>query len=291
MAHSYGVGVARFGFLSAGLVITLVLWAATATAVARNPHSVRRLAFDISEAAPTRRVRGVVSRGWAATSSLRARLRVEEIAGSALLAGLVAVLLMGIGFTALLDDVLEGDGVARIDQPAAHGLAVLRDRWLTELLVLVTQIGGPVGQTVLMSSVCLITAIRAKSWSPLILGLIGGVGAGVVVVSAKALVGRPRPASPYAVIAEHGYSFPSGHATGVAAVLLICAWLLCRWVTHTWGGRVTLCATAIGVIGLVGFSRIYLGVHYVTDVLAGWLLGAAWAATVILVGSWITRRR
>ena len=43
---------------------------------------------------------------------------------------------------------------------------------------------------------------------------------------------------------------------------------------------------AIGVTGAVGFSRVYLGVHYVSDVLAGWLLGAAWAGTVILVGSW-----
>jgi undecaprenyl-diphosphatase len=49
---------------------------------------------------------------------------------------------------------------------------------------------------------------------------------------------------------------------------------------------VTVWALAIGVTFVVGFSRVYLGVHYVSDVLSGWLLGTAWAGTVMLVGSW-----
>jgi hypothetical protein len=83
-----------------------------------------------------------------------------------------------------------------------------------------------------------------------------------------------------------GWSFPSGHATGTAATALLSAWMLSRWLIGSWAGRVMLWAKTIGVVLLIGFSRVYLGVHYVSDVLAGWLLGTMWAGVVMLAGSW-----
>ena len=77
--------------------------------------------------------------------------------------------------------------------------------------------------------------------------------------------------------------------TGAAAIGLLTAWVLCRWVVRQWPAQVAVWAAAVAMIGLIGFSRCYLGVHFVTDVLAGWLLGAAWAGTVILIGSWWPR--
>ncbi len=227
-----------------------------------------------------------MSRWGAATSSVRARLRVEDIAGIALLAGLGAVVVLAVSFTALLDDVLEGDGVAEVDHPAARWLAENRDLWLTRIFLVVTQAADPAGQAVWVMLVCALAAWRARSWLPVLLGVVGGGGINVVVVTAKTLVGRERPGSPFALITMHGFSFPSGHATGAAAVGLMCAWMLCRWVVRSWGAQVTVWAATIGVIGVVGFSRVYLAVHYVTDVLAGWSLGAAWAGAVIGAGSW-----
>ncbi|BBU23005.1 hypothetical protein MYXE_27950 [Mycobacterium xenopi] len=62
--------------------------------------------------------------------------------------------------------------------------------------------------------------------------------------------------------------------------------MLTRWLVTRWAGRVAVWAAAIGIAAVLGFSRVYLGVHYISDVVAGWLLGAAWAGAVMVVGSW-----
>ena len=127
---------------------------------------------------------------------------------------------------------------------------------------------------------------RCRSWRPVVLALVCGGGVPLVLFTAKALVGRNRPPLPFALVDADGYSFPSGHATGTAAIMVISAWMLTRWLIPGWTGRVMVWAVAIGSAFLIGFSRVYLGVHYVSDVLSGWMLGMAWAGTVMLVGTW-----
>jgi membrane-associated phospholipid phosphatase len=153
----------------------------------------------------------------------------------------------------------------------------------------VTRLGNTDAQTIWLVLVCVVAAASARSWAPVVVGVVGGGGIGVVIVIAKRLVGRQRPALPYAVMHVDGFSFPSGHATGAAAVGLLGAWMLSRWVIRPWPTRVAVWAATVAMIGLIGFSRCYLGVHFVTDVLAGWLLGAGWAGSVILLASWWSR--
>ncbi|WP_431237484.1 phosphatase PAP2 family protein [Mycolicibacterium aichiense] len=286
MEHGYGVGSASFGLVSFGVIAALAVIAMTAIGVARRPRW-RRVFRYVGNVAAVRRVSDwTTARLGAPTSSLRSRLRLQGIAGVALIAGLVVVTLMAVGFTDLLDDVLEGDGVAVVDHPSARWLAQHRDLWLTNVLVPVTHWGGPAGQTVLLVVVCALAAVRGRSWLPVLLGVVGGGGITAVVLIAKHLVGRPRPPSPFALIPAPGFSFPSGHATGAAAIGLLCAWILCRWVVRRWSAQVAVWAATSAAIALIGFSRLYLGVHFVTDVLAGWLLGAAWTGVVVLAGSW-----
>ena len=279
----------RFGVVGLGLSAALLLLASLAVWVARHPRLAGvRNRFTALPLIDRLHV-------WCSThfggamSAMRDRLGRQGAAATALLAGLIAVMVLAVGFTALLDDALDGDGIAQFDEPAVAWLATNREAWLNTTLALVTHLGDPAAQTMWVIVVCAACVWRSRSWLPVILGLVGGLGISVIVATAKTLVGRARPDLPFALVDSHGFSFPSGHAAGAAAVGLLCAWMLCRWVVHRWAGQVAVWALAITAIIGIGFSRLYLGVHFVTDVLAGWLLGTAWTATVILVTSWWSR--
>jgi len=103
------------------------------------------------------------------------------------------------------------------------------------------------------------------------------IGAQILQVTLKAAFGRPRPE--ITVPLEHVTSaaYPSGHATVSCALAL--ALCIVFWRARS---RSAVAATAAAYVLAVGFSRVYLGVHYPSDVLAGWLVAAAWAAAVDL---------
>jgi undecaprenyl-diphosphatase len=293
MARSTGTS---FGPVSFGVVVLLVLLVAAAVWIARHPHlgdtvwnRVRdtpwvRRAWD---AAVVRRVRA-----WA-TEQAEARQWSRGYRGAVvlLLVELAVVVALADGFTEVLDDVLEGDGIAGIDRPAAEWLGTHRDPWLTTALLIVTAAGSPVGLGLLTVLISSAVALGRRSWLPVVLALVGAIGILIVVLTAKVLVVRERPPIPFAVVTEKGFSFPSGHAAGIAVVAVLSAWILTRYLITRWTPQVAVWAVAIGLTGAVGLSRIYLGVHYVSDVVGGWFLGTAWAAGVILVGHWWERSR
>jgi membrane-associated phospholipid phosphatase len=281
------LGTPGFGAMSAGSLAFLVLLAAVAIWVARHERLLRRLWARVYQVAVIQRVvawarEQISARGWA----LARRWPAYEVAGVALLVGSAVVVALAAGFTAILEDVLEGDGIAGIDQPATGWLATHRDVCLTTTLRVVTESGGPLGLAALTVLTCAVVVWRCRSWPPVVLALVGVSGSALVIFTAKVLVIRNRPHLSFAVIAEDGYSFPSGHAAGTAAIALLCAWMLTRWLITSWTGRVIVWTMAIGLASVIGFSRVYLGVHYVSDVLAGWLLGMSWAGVVMLVGTW-----
>jgi len=113
---------------------------------------------------------------------------------------------------------------------------------------------------------------------------------GLLNVGVKAAVGRARPLLPDAVATAPGLSFPSGHAQSsmvTASVLLLLFLPVAARRTRPY-----LVIAALAFVAAVGFSRIGLGVHYVTDVLGGYLLGAAWvAATTAAFRTWRVERR
>ncbi len=272
--------------MSAGTIAFLALAVVVAIWVARHERLASRLWARLREVAVVGRVvawarERVSAIGWAGR-----RLPAYEVAGAALLVGSAAVAALAAGFTAVLEDVLEGDGIAGLDHPVTGWLATHRDLCATTTLRVATEVGGPASLAALAALTCAVVAWRCRSWLPVALALAGVSGIALVIVIAKALVIRDRPHISFAVLAEDGYSFPSGHAAGTAAIASFSAWMLTRWLITSWTGRVVVWTVAIVLAAVIGFSRIYLGVHYVSDVLAGWLLGMCWAGVVMLVGSW-----
>jgi undecaprenyl-diphosphatase len=119
------------------------------------------------------------------------------------------------------------------------------------------------------------------------------LGAGVAVIGSwvsvnvvlKPLVDRARPPVADRLVFPGDASFPSGHAANAASAWLALAWVVASAVQ----GRAAKCvvwSVAGAVVALVGVSRLYLGVHWPSDVLAGWAVGAAW----VVAGAWLARR-
>jgi membrane-associated phospholipid phosphatase len=106
----------------------------------------------------------------------------------------------------------------------------------------------------------------------------------------KDAVGRPRPVWPDPVDSAHYAAFPSGHAMTAAVVCGLLLWLLRRFGPGRVGWRTAVAVAVVSVVG-VGVTRVWLGVHWPSDVLGGWLFGALVVALAVMVHAWPRRRR
>lgn len=142
---------------------------------------------------------------------------------------------------------------------------------LTFVLRIITELGGAI--VIGIATVVLFFAIKNKRLSFAILGNI--VGVLIVNQVFKFLIQRPRPDEEYRLIEQGGYSFPSGHSMCSMAFYGFLVYLAFRYIKNA---KVRIFATAgLGaLVLLIGFSRIYLGVHYASDVVAGFLLSLAY---------------
>jgi undecaprenyl-diphosphatase len=152
-----------------------------------------------------------------------------------------------------------------------------------EMLRDVTALGS---FTVLTSAVLLAALyLLAGSRHGLVLLLLtSAVGAALVSTSVKIIVDRARPVLVEPGVPTFTASYPSGHALLTAAIVLPMAALLARTIKGQRQRQVVVWG-AVALVIMVGLSRVALGVHWPTDVLAGWSLGAAWAAATLVVAT------
>ena len=207
----------------------------------------------------------------------------------------VFVVLVGIwGFVELADDVLGGETLA-FDRAmflkmrnASDPSDPLGPKWVEELFRDFTALGG-VGVLVLVTLAAAGFLAMERKLGSVIL-LLGAVGGGVLLVTLlKMGFDRPRPDLVAHRVYAHMSSFPSGHSKLSAVTYLTLGGLLARVHPRRWVRTYLLLLAAL-LTFLVGISRVYLGVHWPTDVLAGWTAGASWALLCWLLAGWIQRR-
>ncbi len=204
-------------------------------------------------------------------------------------ATLITTLIIGmaaaVGLTAIAaeiyDAVSESDGVAGLDEPLLAAAISIRTPWLDTAATYLTDVAGVIGMPIIAVLAMIVLAIRRRSWTPIILISAAGVGSLLMTIAGKNLIGRARPditdaVPPY----EHSPSFPSGHALNAVVIAGIIAYLLIlrqqRMITRI----ITITIAAIFAVA-IGATRVYLGHHWFTDVLAACFLGAAWLTLVI----------
>ncbi len=156
--------------------------------------------------------------------------------------------------------------------------------WFRAAMVDITALGGTTALVLIVTLVSGFLMIRYY-WFTLALVLAGTVSGSIVVVLIKNLVGRERPTLTDHLVQVSSLSFPSGHAANSAIVYLTMAVLINRTVSDRIG-QAYISAAAVLLVGLIGFSRVYVGVHWPSDVLAGWAFGTLWAVAWWAIGKW-----
>jgi len=194
----------------------------------------------------------------------------------ALLALFVGVLAPLLVFGFLAEDVWTREGFAW-DLPLLRAVHAWSTPPLDTTMLFFTRVGAPLPMIAFVALALLALLLRGRRGAALFFALAVGGAAGLNVV-AKLVFQRARPALWPSLVTETDYSFPSGHALGSLAVVAALVFL-------TWRTRGRWPTLALGALfaAAVGLSRVYLGVHYPSDILAGWCASLAWVAGVWLL--------
>ena len=205
------------------------------------------------------------------------RLRDVWARDRALLVALAAAAASAVAFGRVTEDYLTNDPLARWDVSFSHWLADRRTSVGVDAFRTIADLGSPAVSACLALVVCVVLYRRAAAADALFLALVL-VGAQVLNVALKLTFHRSRPE--VAFVHLDTYSFPSGHAMIAIAVYGAFAFLY-RSRARTRLRAAAMTAAMIAVVALISFSRLYLGVHYLSDVLGGLAAGATWLALAI----------
>lgn len=245
----------------------------------------------------------------AGARTLAARI-VERNAAELLLVASAGIALLTCGgvLVALIDAITENDALVRLDHAVFAQLHTWHQGWLDAAMVAVTELGGGRISVAVGAAVLAWLAWR-RAWVAAAYWLGALIGARACVMVLKIALQRERPTSIYTGL--ESFSFPSGHATSSMVTYGFLAFLLS--LRQPWRVRIPVLALTAVIVAAIGLSRLYLGMHWLSDVLAGYVTGLAWiallgtayatlhvpaklpparlggvaAAAVIVVGGWI----
>jgi undecaprenyl-diphosphatase len=209
---------------------------------------------------------------------------------------LLAVLAMSLLlFLHLASEVVEGDTSSfdrailfALRRPEALALPI-GPTWLPKVMTEITALGG--GTVLTMMTVLVVGyLVAAKRPSTALFVIVAVSGGAILSAILKHIFERPRPELVPHLVSVSSVSFPSGHAMNSAVVYLTLGTLLAK-SEQTRAVRIYLLVASVLLTLLVGCSRIYLGVHWPTDVVAGWCVGSIWALVCSIIAQHFQDRR
>lgn len=215
-------------------------------------------------------------------------LRIVHTVGAAtwrrLFVAFLAFVIPLLLFVQLADEVGEQETL-RYDERVLLAINSLSSDTLDRIIGATTDLGYTwwVGLvTIVAVSLC----VKSRNYKNALVVVVGVVGSAIINLLLKLFFQRDRPELWERLIAENSYSFPSGHAmasASLAAVIIVILWPT-KWRYF---------AVAIGSVYVVyiGFTRMYLGVHYPTDIIAGWLVATSWVAITTIIVKKLYRRQ
>lgn len=189
----------------------------------------------------------------------------------------------------LAEHVVNSEQLKTLDMEVSAALFNIRTPIVSHFLFYITQLGSIYGitATTTLASIILILKKRIIQFVALLLSVLGS---GLTMHYSKLYFHRERPLNLAYYVPESSFSFPSGHSTSIMALIgILCYFIFIDVKQHQ--TRNALIFLGIVYIFLIGFSRIYLGVHFLTDVTAGFLLGFLWVLLAIGFMEYLTLKQ
>jgi undecaprenyl-diphosphatase len=212
-----------------------------------------------------------------------------------LVASLAVIAAALLGFIEIADEMSEGEAhgfdmavLQALHPDAANASDPVGPQWLDHAAADLTALGSVAVLAVIALLVGGFLMLRRK-WVETGLVAIAFAGGLAISQALKAVFDRQRPPEEYRAAEILNASFPSGHALLSAVVFLTLGAMLAQAAKGR-ALRIYVMSAAIALTVIVGVTRVYLGVHWATDVLAGWAAGAAWATACWLAGRWLMNR-
>jgi len=280
--------MSRAGML---LVVLLAVWALlwlVQRFVVRQGREVWRVAVSFGRSFRAALDRNPYARRWvrrhpATVRFFAGRVDRSHFRGLPLTLLALAFIYVLALFAGTVEDVITSDPIVAVDHATAELVAAFRAPSVIPPFVWIANVGAMPLVGAMLLAACVLLWLLNRSYEAAGL-LLSTLGASAFVTLSKLAVQRPRPVE--AVILETSYSFPSEHAASAIAFYGYLGYLMIRAATR-WKRRVRVFFGVAALVLLIGLSRILLGVQYLSDVWAGYLVGALWLIAGISLVEWL----
>ncbi len=222
-----------------------------------------------------------------ASDFIKKRFTTNSFFGLPLTTLFIALIYVILLIAGSMQDIIKSEIITIADTRVAEFIPLLHTEALTHFFWLITLLGKSKIIILFLAGTISIFLIQNKKnyIIPLVTGVVGSASFAYIT---KIIFHRTRPET--AMYLEHSYSFPSGHATMSVAFYGFLGYFFIRNIKR-WNTKVNVFFATLLLILLIGISRLYLGVHYLSDIWAGYLIGLMWLIIAIILSEWSLNKK